>query len=57
MDTILVEPKDGDGRLLSWTEATIADSDPKLPPGCVKVTRTGGSEDCWGRGRKAGMSI
>jgi hypothetical protein len=25
MDTILVEFKDGDGGLLSWTEATIAD--------------------------------
>jgi hypothetical protein len=35
MDTILVEFKDGDGGLLSWTEATIADSDPELPPGCV----------------------
>jgi hypothetical protein len=25
MDTILVGFKDGDGKLLSWTEATIAD--------------------------------
>lgn len=35
MDTMLVKFKDGDGGLMSWTGATIADCDPEQPPGCV----------------------